>query len=68
VNAIQRLKLGHDLAKAMNSEDIPKMCELVGMNDPMFDELPVEELMEILTVRLYNTLKEIGVIKDERQD
>lgn len=66
MNAIQRLKLGTDIAKAINNDDIPKLCELVGMNDPIFDTLPVPELMEILTVRLYDKLKEIGVIEDER--
>lgn len=68
MNAIERLTAARELAKALESEDMTKLCKLTGMDSPMFDDLPVEELMQILTVRLYNLMKEIGVIEDERQN
>lgn len=66
MNAIVRLAKARELAKALESEDMEKLCKMTGMDDPMFDALPATELMEILTVRLYNLMKEIGVIEDER--
>ena len=68
MNAIVRLAKARELAKALEAEDIEKLCKMTGMDNPMFDTLPATELMEILTVRLYNLMKEIGVIEDERQD
>ena len=67
MNAIQKLQMAKALQKAMESEDMAKLCKLTGLDDPMFDAMPVNELMETLAVRITNLLIEIGAI-DERQN
>ena len=55
MNAIERLSKMSQIAHAIDAEDFGLLALAVGMNDEMFDELPIDELLQIIRVRL-NTI------------
>ena len=58
MNAIQRLRKMSQISKAFEQDDLGALAKALDMTDAMFDDLPMQELMQIINVRLNDILKE----------
>jgi hypothetical protein len=59
MNAIQRLRQWGEINKALESEDYGALAKALKIEGEMFDELPLEQLIEIMTVRLADIVKQM---------
>jgi hypothetical protein len=59
VNAIERLRQWGEINKALEQQDYGALAKALKIEGEMFDELPLEELIEIMTVRLADIVKQM---------
>lgn len=57
MNSIQRLTILSKIGKALDDNDYGKVAEALGIVGEMYDSLPIEELLQIITVRLSDLMK-----------
>lgn len=57
MSAVERLRQMSKIQKALESEDFGELAIVLGMTDKLFDDLPMEELIQIITVRMNDILK-----------
>jgi hypothetical protein len=57
MNAVERLRQMSKIQKALENEDFGELAIALGMTGEIFDNLPMEELIEIITVRMNDILK-----------
>lgn len=63
MSAVERLRQMSKIQKALENKDFGELAIALGMTGDIFDNLPIKELIEIITVRMNDILKEA---KDER--
>ena len=61
MNAIERLRQWGEINKALENQDYGALAKALKIEGDMFDELPLEELIEIMTVRLADVVKQMDV-------
>lgn len=59
MNAIERLRQWGEINKALENQDYGALAKALKIEGDMFDELPLEQLIEIMTVRLADVVKEM---------
>jgi hypothetical protein len=59
MNAIERLKQWGEINKALETQDYGALAKALKIEGEMFDELPLEELIDIMTVRLADIVKQM---------
>jgi hypothetical protein len=61
MNAIERLQQWGEINKALESQDYGALAKALKIEGEMFDEMPISELVEIMTVRLADVIKGMEV-------
>ena len=59
MNAIERLRQWGEINKALEQQDYGALAKALKIEGEMFDELPIHELVEIMTVRLADIIKDM---------
>jgi len=59
MNAIERLRQWGEINKALEQQDYGALAKALKIEGAMFDELPLEELIDIMTVRLADIVKQM---------
>lgn len=59
MNAIERLRQWGEINKALEQGDYGALAKALKIEGEMFDNLPLEELIDIMTVRLADIVKQM---------
>jgi hypothetical protein len=61
MNAIERLRQWGEINKALETQDYGALAKALKIEGEMFDDLPLEELIDIMTVRLADITKQMEI-------
>jgi hypothetical protein len=67
MNAIDRLRQWGEINKALEQQDYGALAKALKIEGEMFDELPLEQLIEIMTVRLADIVKQMEGKSNEQK-
>jgi hypothetical protein len=67
VNAIERLRQWGEINKALEQQDYGALAKALRIEGEMFDELPLEQLIDIMTVRLADIVKQMEGKSNEQK-
>lgn len=59
MNAIERLRQWGEINKALEQQDYGALAKALKIEGEMFDDLPLEQLIDIMTVRLADITKQM---------
>ena len=67
MNAIERLRQWGEINKALEQQDYGALAKALRIEGEMFDELPLEQLIDIMTVRLADIVKQMEGKSNEQK-
>jgi hypothetical protein len=67
MNAINRLRQWGEINKALEQQDYGALAKALKIEGEMFDELPLEQLIDIMTVRLADIVKQMEGKSNEQK-
>jgi hypothetical protein len=67
MNAIDRLRQWGEINKALEQQDYGALAKALKIEGEMFDELPLEQLIDIMTVRLADIVKQMEGKSNEQK-
>jgi hypothetical protein len=67
MNAIERLRQWGEINRALEQQDYGALAKALKIEGEMFDELPLEELIDIMTIRLADIVKQMEGKSNEQK-
>jgi hypothetical protein len=63
MNKIETIQRMYEISEAIQENDMAKVVILSGITDEMIEEMTMPEIFEATTVRLYDMMKAVGIVK-----